>query len=137
MFKRGGSIINNLCNSNFQNLSVKDQLIKSYGYICFLGGNISKKNILTVHELVPRRNGGRRTFYNSVLLARLQHDMFNRIETYNKFIADELNDGFIEYKSTKDYLIIQQMKDFVENWIESNGFEITERKKSLMLVKKK
>lgn len=110
----------------------KTSLIIIYGNICFLGGEISKKNILTYHHLDPY---GGETVENGALLGRLQHDIFNRIESYNKFIANELNAGFIDYKRTKDLALILQMKSFVDKWVIDNGYEIVKNHKCFELKK--
>lgn len=112
---------------------VKQELINMYNNQCFLNGVIYYKNPITYHHIQAVRNGGKTTIENGALLGRLEHSMFNVIEDYNKTFARWLNEGFIEYKQTKNNLIILQMRLFVDNEIQRLGCEVEERKDILVL----
>ena len=84
-----------------KNKEAKQEMIYEYGRICFLGGTISKKNPLTIHHLKPVRAGGKTILINLALLGNLQHQAFNIIENNNKKQAEELNDGFREFKNKR------------------------------------
>lgn len=102
---------------------IKNLLIEEYG-LCFLGGKVSRKNPYTYHHLIPKRSGGQVTLQNGALLCNLQHSMFNAVENDNRRQAEELNDGFREFKRTKDLHLIKDMKRFVEHRITMMGYEI-------------
>ena len=86
----------------------KLQLIKEYGKTCFLGGIITPQNQLTVHHIKPVRQGGRTELPNLTLLARVEHDQFNYIETTNRYYGEELNLAFLELKRYYDLLKLKE-----------------------------
>lgn len=85
-----------------------------FGKMCFLQGIIhKKKNPLTYHHIVPKRQGGKGSIENGALLCRIEHDMFNIIESANPKKAEDLNDGFQEFKRQRDLRTLKQMREFV------------------------
>jgi hypothetical protein len=109
------------------------KLISVFGHICFLNGVIFVKNPITYHHIVAKRNKGKATFENGALLCYLEHQMFNAIERDNQRHAEDLNDGFREYKKTKNGLIIVQMRKFVDERINALGYEVENKGKLLTL----
>lgn len=107
-------------------------LKKDYGIMCFLGGKIKQKNPLTYHHIFKRVYGDYSkedplyNYLNGALLCRLEHSIFNEIEANNLKLSRDINNGFIEYKKTKMYPLIEQMRDFVYDWIEENEYEVVE-----------
>ncbi len=68
-------------------------------------------------------------FTNGALLCSCQHAILNLIENYDlKFVAG-LNDGFKEFKMFRNYIIIMQMKEATDKWLEDQGYEIVELEK--------
>lgn len=113
------------------------KLIQIYGERCFLNGIVLIKNPLTVHHIIPRRIKIDNRLSNLALLCHLEHQMFNAIENDNKRHAEELNDGFREYKLTMDNIIIMQMRMFVDRRINELGYEVEDKGKLLVLRRKK
>ncbi|NCC99849.1 MAG: HNH endonuclease [Bacteroidia bacterium] len=111
-------------------------LIREHGNICFLGGEISKKNPITIHHLVPVRMGGQTVLVNLALLCRLEHDMFNAIECCYPKTAEELNDYFRYFKETHDLKMLKQMREYVLSLTQDLGYHVEERGKILTLKRK-
>lgn len=116
-----------------KNKLCKQQLIDDFGKTCFLLGKIEKRNPLTYHHIVPKRSGGKNTYCNGALLCRLEHDMFNSIENINQRYADELNAGFQEYKRSREYKLLIEMRYFVELTLYHQGYVVEEKGKILTL----
>jgi 5-methylcytosine-specific restriction endonuclease McrA len=115
------------------NRKSKIKLIGIYGAICFLDGIILVKNPLTVHHIIPQRKKVDNRLSNLALLCHVEHQMFNAIERDNQRHAEDLNDGFREYKKTKNGLIIVQMRKFVDERINALGYEVENKGKLLTL----
>ncbi len=124
------------------------ELKKSFGKTCFLGGTINSKNNLTYHHLFKDVYGNysKQTPYfskynplynyiNGALLCNLEHSIFNLIECSNFKLSNEFNDGFIEYKNTRMYPLIKQMRKEAYEWLYKNEYEVIEGKK-LYLVRR-
>ncbi len=109
------------------------KLTSVFGHICFLNGVILVKNPITYHHIVAKRNKGKATFENGALLCHLEHQMFNAIERDNQRHAESLNDGFMEYKQTRNRQIIAQMREFVDERINALGYEVDNKGKLLTL----
>lgn len=116
-----------------KNKEAKIKLIKDYGAICMAGDKPTVTNYLTVHHLVPVRNGGRTILVNLALLSRLSHDKFNVIERYKPKTADEINGELRYYKAYRDELAREQLRQFIENEIYNLGYEIEDTGKLLVL----
>lgn len=116
-----------------KNKEVREELISIYGKQCFLNGVIIPKNPLTLHHLGHRKPTN---IDNGSLLCRLEHTMFHFIEDHNRNLGQWLEDGFIEYKQTKNNLLILQMRLFVDSEIKRLGCEVEERKDILVLKRK-
>ena len=115
----------------------KIRMLKIYGTTCFLGGIVlDKKNPLTVHHIIPKREHGKNDVDNYALLCRLEHDMFNVIENASKEDAQYLNDGFKRYKETKNINIIHELREFVDERIKELGYVVKDKGKVLCLCKK-
>lgn len=115
---------------------VRNLLIAEYD-TCFLNGVLCRKNPYTAHHIVPRRTKIDNSINNLALLCHLEHQMFNAIERDNRRHAEDLNNGFREYKRTKDELIIVQMRTFVDKRINALGYEVEDKGKLLVLRRKK
>ena len=76
------------------NVDVKHSIFILHNYLCFLGGQPTKKNPLTAHHIVPVRENGPTIVSNLAPLCRTQHDAFNIIERQDKKVAIFLNDSF-------------------------------------------
>ena len=118
------------------NAEARHKLIKEYGCICFMGGELSCKNILTTHHLTAVRDGGKTTLDNLALLGRLQHDIFNLVELHYKKKANDMNDLFREYKEIRDNAIIEYLKLQSQILLESLEYEI-EDKGNIYVLKKR
>lgn len=119
-----------------QSKEAKQILIVEHGNLCFLGGTISKKNPLTVHHLVPLRDGGKTILINLALLCRLEHDMFNTIELYRPIRGKEFNDYFRYFKLTHDFGMLQQMRNEALSLTDQLGYQVEEHGKILILKRK-
>ena len=119
-----------------KNKEAKIILIKDYGKICFLGGNVTKYNYLTVHHLKPIRAGGKTILANLALLTRLQHDKFNTIEHDNRKKAKEINDYLRYFKETRDMIAREQMRIYIENEIKRIGYVVEGKGKKIALKRR-
>lgn len=109
------------------------QLICEHGEICFLGGEISKKNRLTVHHIIPVRMGGRMILENLAPLCRLEHDMFNVVENHYPIRAAEVNDYFYYFSETHDLEALKQMRAYVVYATQYLGYHVEDRGRMLVL----
>lgn len=119
-----------------KNKEAKIILIREHGNICFLGGTVSKKNPITVHHLTPVRMGGQTVLVNLALLCRLEHDMFNTIESVYPKTAEEINDYFRYFKQTHDLEMLRQMREYVLCITGQLGYQIEDCGKILTLKRK-
>jgi hypothetical protein len=115
------------------NKRYKTTLIKNYGAICMAGDTPTKANYLTVHHLVPVRNGGRTILVNLALLSRLSHDKFNVIEIYKPRTAKEINDELRHYKAYRDELIRVQLYNYMNDLIHNLGYTVEDNGKLYVL----
>lgn len=118
------------------NKDAKIKLINDFGEMCFLLGNITKKNMLTYHHILAKRNGGKATYDNGALLCLCEHQMFNVLENKNKRYAEEVNEGFQEYKRSREYQLLVQMRYFIELELYHGGYQIEESNNVLVLKRK-
>lgn len=111
-----------------------EQLDIQIGHICVFNGVINRKNPLTLHHINPIRNGGKTTLDNLIYLARLQHDMFNLIESKDRHTAEYLTEYFYRFKQFPDMELRQEVSEYV-NWIIFNQFHcsVIEGPKSYIL----
>lgn len=119
-------------------------LKKDYGKnCCFLGGKVKPKNPLTYHHIFKYVYGDYSKEYplynyiNGALLCALEHSILNAIETNNIKLLREINDGFIEYKETRMYPIIRQMREYAYQWLEKSEYEIVEGREVYFVRKKR
>jgi len=103
------------------NKVARNELIEMYDYRCFLLGKISKKNILTYHHINPKKPA---TIENGSLLARLEHDMFHVVDNSNRKKGKEVNDGFQDYKRSREIAILYQLREFVINEVYNLGYTV-------------
>jgi hypothetical protein len=80
------------------NKQVKNLLIYNFGASCWLGGKITKKNPLTNHHILAKRDGGETTLDNGALLSQEMHDRFNILEQRYPELAEEINSYLKQYK---------------------------------------
>lgn len=81
---------------------LKDEMILIYGFNCWLNELWipNKKDIITYHHIVERRNGGKATLENGALLARSSHDYLNYLDIDYHKIYKELNGLFYDLNRT-------------------------------------
>lgn len=77
---------------------LKRDMLLIYGVICWgdMFWEEDHKNILTMHHIKPKREGGKLIWRNTALLSLYFHQLFNQIERVDRKLAEELNDLFIE-----------------------------------------
>lgn len=112
------------------NKVAREELIKLYGYRCFLLGVLNEHNPLTYHHIEPKK---RATVKNGALLARFEHNLFNKVQEHKPRIADDVNCGFQEYKKTKSILLLAELRNEIIEEIYSLGYEIEDTGKLLVL----
>jgi hypothetical protein len=116
-----------------KNKEAKIELIKDYGPICMAGDKPTVTNYLTIHHLIPVRNGGRTILTNLALLSRLSHDKFNVIEIYKPRTAKEINDELRHYKAYRDELIRVQLYNYMNDLIHNLGYTVEDNGKLYVL----
>lgn len=81
---------------------LKQEMIQVYGNKCWMNELWipNKKNILTFHHILEKRNGGKAIWENGALLSLYCHEYLNYLDMeYNK-IYRELNGLFYELNRT-------------------------------------
>lgn len=81
-----------------KNQYVRDMLIDTFGYKCWLGGKVSKENPLTLHHIIPVREGGKTTIENGALISLQKHTEFNVLEQMYPELGEEINSYLYEYR---------------------------------------
>ena len=102
---------------------LKDVLVTKEGKICGLGELITNYNYYSAHHIKAVRNGGKTTPSNIIPLSFISHNQFNYIEHHSERMAQDINDGFIELKQTKNGLIIAQLKIIKDDLLKKYGYE--------------
>lgn len=97
-----------------KNKFVKDQLIALYGYKCWLLGEVSKRNKLTLHHIKPVRENGATTIDNGALLTREMHDRFNILEQMYPELANEINIYLQTYKGNYSDEVLERINRLLE-----------------------
>lgn len=81
---------------------LKQEMIEVYGNHCWMNELWipRRKNILTFHHIIEKRNGGKAIWENGALISLHSHEYLNYLdEEYNK-IYRELNGLFYELNRT-------------------------------------
>ena len=81
---------------------LKQEMIEVYGLKCWLDEFWipNKKNILTYHHILEKRNGGLVEWENGALLSLYKHEYLNYLDLYYKNIYKELNALFYDLNRT-------------------------------------
>lgn len=81
---------------------LKEEMILVYGLKCWMNELWvpSKKDILTFHHILERRNGGRDLWENGALLGLSSHQYLNYLDYYYPKIYKELNGLFYDLNKT-------------------------------------
>ena len=81
---------------------LKEEMILVYGLNCWMNELWvpSKKDILTFHHILEKRNGGKAIFENGALLSRSSHDYLNYLDAVYHKLYNELNGLFLELNRT-------------------------------------
>lgn len=112
------------------------RLREQLGGFCYLGGIITIKNPLTIHEIIPKRHGGKRIYINCALLCRLEHDIHNIIEIQKPIFGNELAYYYHYIRDSRDLVTIKQMREEVYNMIYALGYGVVDNGKILKLERK-
>lgn len=111
-------------------------LREQLGGFCYLGGIITIKNTLTIHEIKPKRHGGKRIYVNCALLCRLEHDIHNIIEIQKPIFGNELAYYYHYIRDSRDLLAIKQMREEVYTAIYDLGYNVVDTGKILKLERR-
>ena len=81
---------------------LKEEMVKVYGFKCWIDDLWipGKKNILTFHHILEKRNGGIIKWENGALLSLYRHDYLNYLDLYYHSIYNELNGLFYDLNRT-------------------------------------
>lgn len=81
---------------------LKEEMILVYGLKCWLNELWlpTKKDFLTFHHILEKRNGGKVIWENGALLSRSSHDYLNYLDNEYHRLYQELNDLFLELNKT-------------------------------------
>lgn len=106
-------------------------LVTDKGNIDALNELITEYNYYSAHHIIPKRNKkyGVTKPSNIIPLSAITHPQFNFIEQCNYKMAQEINDGFIELKETKNGLIIAQLKILKDDLLNKYGYDYGRTKK--------
>lgn len=81
---------------------LKREMILCYGLKCWLNELWipQKRDMITYHHILERRNNGHTTWENGALLGRSSHDYLNFLDNQYHNIYKELNGAFIDLNRT-------------------------------------
>lgn len=109
---------------NTEEQNVIKEMIKIYKPVEYdwMGGRISKRNTITFHHIVKRKNG-RTIKENGALLTEKSHQKLNKLEAHNKELFNRWQWLFIKINCSNmpptDEIIteIQELKEETTNFI--------------------
>lgn len=96
-----------------KNSYIRDLLVYYYGPTCWLGGQVTEENYLTLHHIKPVRDGGRTTLENGALLSRQKHIEFNMLERAYPEYAEEINNYFLEYRGQYPQEVYERIQELM------------------------
>ncbi len=111
----------------------KELLVAEYGEICFLGGTIGPKNVLSCHHIRPINKNGKNNLNNIALMCRLEHDMLHLLAEIKPQTAKEISDYLHDFKIYRDMLARVQMRRKLLRDIKDSGFIVVEHPKAFVL----
>lgn len=124
---------------NIDEQRVIKEMIEIYrpGDYDWMGSRISKKNVLTFHHIVKRKEG-LTIKENGALLTQKSHQRLNKLEAHNKDLFERWQWLFIAINTRneppKEDLIIQiqELKEETTNFIygKEKGLKLTQKKKN-------
>ena len=81
---------------------LKEEMIQVYGFHCWMNELWIpyKKEILTFHHILEKRNGGKEIWENGALLSSTSHQYLNHLDYHYNKIYKELNGLFHELNRT-------------------------------------
>lgn len=81
---------------------LKEEMIEIYGNYCWMNELWipNKRNIITFHHIIERRNGGKDIWENGALLSNKSHQYLNFIDSNYHKIYKELNGMFYDLNRT-------------------------------------
>lgn len=81
---------------------LKEEMISIYGNYCWLNDMWvpNKKDIMTFHHIIEKRNGGKTIWENGALLGSSSHNFLNYLDYKYHKIYNELNWLFFELNKT-------------------------------------
>lgn len=81
---------------------LKEEMISVYGNYCWLNDMWvpKKKDIMTFHHIIEKRNGGKAIWENGALLGCSSHNYLNMLDYNYHNIYEELNGLFHELNKT-------------------------------------
>lgn len=118
------------------NKHIKNQLIDKYGSQCMAGGVITKSNILTMHHIVRRFDGGKTNIYNGSLIAHLEHSGIHILSDRSIVKGNAIKDYLRYYKEFRDDLAKLQFHMWLESEVNKCGFEEYYTKDKLLIYKR-
>lgn len=96
------------------NAYIRMMLIDLYGESCWLKGEISKRNPLTLHHIVPVRFGGKTTVDNGALITIERHQLFNLFECKQSELAEEVNYYLHEYHGLYPQIVDERIDELIQ-----------------------
>ena len=96
-----------------KNSYIRDLLIYYYGDKCWLFGEVSKNNPLTLHHIKPVRDGGKTTLENGALLSLRKHKEFNKLEEQYPELAREIKYYFEIYRGQYPQEVYERINDIM------------------------
>ena len=106
-----------------KNKQIKKLLISKYGMECMAGTPITLRNILTVHHIVPVREGGKTTLENCVNFGHLYHSGVHVIEHYYPRVYWEYMRYLIYAKATGDWSKMFKWQRAIESLLKELNYE--------------
>ena len=97
-----------------QNKTLRRLLIQEYGKACWLKGIIQPGNPLTLHHIVPVRDGGKTIFENGALITLERHEMFNVSELYFPDFAEEINYYMSIYHCNYTQIVDDRIDEYIK-----------------------
>lgn len=110
-----------------KNRKVLDEMLRIFGYPKkdWMGYKISKKNYISYHHILEKRNDGEETIDNGALLSRTSHQLLHKIELINYDLYLEWQCLFLDLNNLKrpltenEYAKIGALKNETKNFFAS------------------
>lgn len=120
-----------------ENKTLRNMNIEIYGPICMGGYVVCKNNPLTMHHIIPLKEGGRTIFENSSNITHLPHSGIHIVSDNDNKKAKQIIDYLLYFKEHPDIVAAKQFKEWLENEVKRLDYTETITKDKLLIYKRR